>query len=252
MSSIIEDDKYIICNEKKDITKVYKTIKTSKYGSNSDIYKYNNQELLKVFYKPHSIEEMNDLERMSNIRTKALAIAKKILFISEQFYGFSMDEKSGIALFSLKLDTLLNDFLKSLKDIEKDLTVLGNNHYIAVDLNVFNILYDCNKKESNLIDCDGLFYNKSLSKDSCTSFNLRNLYLFVLRFLSDVYDIRRTKSKCLLYMNDIVERKFEYSASIDKLFGYLIDFLEEYTDKEINSIGDFRKSLKLSNKISIF
>lgn len=246
--SLKEDNKYIYAQNKEQITENLKEIRESKYGSNSSIFLYNKTDFLKVFKKPNMIEHMNELELLRNLKTLTLATSKKFLFIDEMFYGYSMEQKYGTVFYKLSNNTNLSDLLTSLRKIEQDLKILAENHFVATDLNVFNIMFDSKRKRASLIDCDGYFYSKEDPIEFIYLHNMHSLYSLVLYTISNIFDPNSSECEIFKYMNNILSEKIDYSATIDYIFNYFIEILESEVNKDIKTIGEFRKSLILSNK----
>lgn len=245
--SIIEQDNYILVDNKSEIETKYKKLKESKFGSNSNIYLYNETDVLKVLNESDSVQKINDLELLKSLKTTTVTTFKKILFINELYYGYSMKYIKSKPLYNLKESTNLKEFLISLKEIESDLKVLAENKIVAFDLNAFNVLYNDKTNKATLIDCDSYFSDKEYSKDGVLFFNMKHFYSLILRTIANTYNINSSKSLLLKYMNNIIFDKIDYIDDIDIYFKSLISLLENEVDKEIITVKDFRKCLTLTN-----
>ncbi len=243
-----EDSKYIYVSNECDIKDNFKEIYESKYGSNSSIYLYNKKLFLKVFNEANTMRHLNELELLSSLKNLSLAVPKKFLFINELFYGYSMEQKYGTTFYKLNTNTNLKNFLIALKKIEKDLKVLSKNHFVATDLNVFNVLFDTKRKFASLVDCDGYFYSKEDSIESILLYNMYSLYSLVLYTISNIFQPSSATSELFKYMNNVLREKNDYSTSIDQTFNYFIDLLKDESDMDIKTVGDFRKVLRLEGK----
>lgn len=245
--SIIEQDKYILVSNKSEIETKYKKLEESKFGSNSNIYFYNETDVLKVLNESDSVQKINDLELLKSLKTTTVTTFKKILFINELYYGYSMKYIKSKPLYNLDENTNLKTFLISLKEIESDLKVLAENKIVAFDLNVFNVLYNDKTNKTNLIDCDSYFSDKDYNKDGVLFFNMKQFYSLILHTIANIFDINSCKYSLLKYMNKIIFEQMEYTDGIDVYFKYLISLLENEVDKEIITVKDFRKCLTLTN-----
>lgn len=246
--AIIEQTNFIFADNKKDIETNYKKLEESKFGSNSNIYFYNETDVLKVLNESDSIQKINDLELLKSLKTTTITTFKKILFINELYYGYSMKYISGKPLYNLNEKTNLKTFLISLRKIEKDLKILAENKIVAFDLNVFNILYDDKINTANLIDCDSYFSDKDFSKDGVLFFNMKQFYSLILHTIANIFDINSCDSLLYKYMNRIIFEQIDYIYDIDVYFESIISLLENETDKDIKTIKDFRKCLALTNQ----
>lgn len=245
--SIIEQDNYILVNNKGEIETNFKKLDESKFGSNSNIYFYNKTDVLKVLNESDSVQKINDLELLKSLKTTSVTTFKKILFINELYYGYSMKYICGKPLYNLKENTDLKLFLVSLREIESDLKILAENKIVVFDLNAFNVLYNDKTNKATLIDCDSYFSDKDYNKDGVLFFNMKHFYSLILRTIANTYNINSSKSLLLKYMNKIIFDQMEYTDGIDIYFKYLISLLENEVDKEIITVKDFRKCLTLTN-----
>jgi len=242
-----EDEKYIYITSLEEI-KTLEPYKNSKYGANSNIYIYKENELLKVFNEKESIRKLKDMEYLQEIKTTNIVKPNKFLFINHDFYGFSMDIIKGSMLAYINPTTHIKDFLKSLLNVEEDLRKLSKKYLCNTDLNALNIIYSREKKQSYVIDSNSIYYFGNRSYEQCLINNLIALYLQVLSVLSKVASFEFTDNMFLLRTREQIKYYTDFIINIEEYFNYIKEALENYVDEDINTIADFRKSLKLINE----
>jgi len=237
---IKEDSKNIYINTKKDLESLYK-LKSSRYGSNSDIYVLN-ETLLKVFTYFSLISEYYNIEKISKLNINNVSTPKKMIYIDERFSGYSMDYMKGIILPRVNENTNYNHFITNLDEIEKTISIFSNNKIEMRDLNCFNILYNENDNKFNIVDIDCYKENRFLSIEEILK---DNLFYFENTILSSICT-KNTINNTKLYNNlsDIIRNGINNNLSIINIFVDIKIYLENYSDKEVNTIKDVRKCLK--------
>ncbi len=244
---IIENYDTMILTSKRYLKRNYTKLKISKFGVNSDIYNFNNN-LIKLFKKASSTEIYNELKELNSLNTTSLVKIIKYLWIKDKFYGYSMPYIEGNMYNKIDLNTNIYKLLTSLIPLEKDLITLSKNNFVAEDLNAQNILYNENNNISKLIDLESYYKENDHSKEMIRYYNQLKLYKLFLNIISNIYKIDKTTPILYKEFNNIIYTKTSFEIGIKTFFTSLIEILENETDQEINTINDFRKSLKLSNK----
>lgn len=243
-----ENEKAIICEDKSKIKEELRVLKNSKYGTNSKLYIYNANELLKVFKKPHSVNELLELEELKDLNIPTLVNPNKYLNINGQFFGYSMNHVKGRMLFYIN-DLNIRKLLLALLKIEKDLILLANKGFVADDLNPGNILYSSKTQEIKLIDCESYKKNETNSIEININKNLYELYKLVLSIISDKTFYTESNNELYKFMKNKVLTLNNFSSSnIYKYFNCFVEILENHTDKPIETVIDFKKALKLINQ----
>ena len=240
---IREDNKNIYIDSFNDIT-ILKKLKDSRYGSNSNIYFYNDV-LLKIYNYKINISELKILENMQKLHLKNVSIPKKIIFIDEMFYGYSMDFKKGNVLNNINPNIEYNKLISNLNDIEQTIKVFSNKKIEMIDLNCFNILYDELNNEYNIVDIDSYIKNRLLSIDKIFE---DNIYYFSKILLDSIMSSNKQ------FITDIYRKldqilKSNKKSHLLNTFKLIKDVLENYSNREIKTVNDFRKVLKKQNNI---
>ncbi len=162
------------------------------FGSGAKIYKINNLEVLKVFRNILSSSIQDRFNYFKNIKANYFAFPTDNLYINNKLYGYKMDFKEGKMFNVLEDNILIKDLIYSLKKLDRDLHILDENNIKIFDLHGFNILYNEQNNEINIIDVDeyGLY-----SKDTYL-YNLKAVINRIIRYLQlrefnldKVYDI---------------------------------------------------------------
>lgn len=239
---IKEDSKNIYIDTKKDLESLYK-IKSSRYGSNSDIYVLNN-DLLKIFTYFSLISEYYNIEKISKLNINNVSLPKKMIYIDERFSGYSMGYMKGIILPRVNENTKYNHFITNLDEIEETINTFSDNKIEMRDLNCFNILYDEINNKFNIVDIDCYKENRFLSIEEILK---DNLFYFENTLLNSICT-RNTIESTKLYnsLKDIIRNGIENNLTMVNIFVDIKIYLENYKDREINTIKDIRKVLKNS------
>ena len=131
----------------------YKKMEFSKYGRFSNIYKYDNDKLLKLFNNMRN-HELEKFEKMCDFDLHSFANPKELVFIRNNFFGYIMDKKNGLMLDDLSDLISIRDFVSNLDKVEDDLFKLSINNFILFDLHEQNILYNQIANELTILDMD--------------------------------------------------------------------------------------------------
>lgn len=232
---------------KSEILKKYKRIIESKYARTSIIYKYNQNELLKIFYNNRDYEK-EKYKLYCDLNLSNFATPKKLVYISGKLYGYIMDKKEGIMLDFIDNSTKIRDIFKNLDMIDENINQLSYNNLMLVDLHEQNILYDSNNQIVNIIDMDDYFFNNILT--SIYEVLYINYKFFYRSFLNILIsennncqlDISNKKYKelCNIIEQELDKENFNSSY----IFNLLIDEYENMVNKEVITLNDFRDSSK--------
>lgn len=233
------EDKDNIYLKSKDELKTLELLKCSEYASTSNLYKCNN-EVLKVYHKKRSIDVLNTLDFIKNLKLKMFVGPNKFIFLDEEFYGYSMDYINGNILFNLS-GININNLFKSLDYIEKDIKKLSDNKIEIVDLNCLNILYNFINNLINIVDLDEYTVRTNLSFDEIFKINIEEFINNFFLIITDCYDIGVSKES-LVKLRNILNNYNKYSSLYDLFINIKME-LENISDSKITRISDFRKCL---------
>ena len=236
---ISENNGYIYINDS-DILGLNR-LKNSRYGSNSNIYLYKDI-LLKIMNYPLSNNELVVLDILKSLTIKNISIPIKYIIKNQQIIGYSMNYLKGDILFKLNEYVRYDNFLECLVPIEKSIHTLSLEGILMCDINCFNVLYSEYNNVINIVDVDYYKFNNQLNKDIIY---LDNLFYFEKTLFSSI----ASKNK---YLTSDIYKELENkmrtcinnNVSILDTFKCMKNTLENYSNREINTIHDFRKILK--------
>lgn len=189
------------------------------FGSGAKIYKINNLEVLKVFRNILSSSIQDRFNYFKNIKANYFAFPTDNLYINKKLYGYKMDYKEGKMFNVLEDNILIKDLIYSLKRLDRDLHILDENNIKIFDLHGFNILYNEQNNEINIIDVDeyGLYSKNTYLYNLKAVINRIIRYLQLREFnLDKVYDINSFINEFNNEINRLQEIcKFEIETKSD-------------------------------------
>ena len=245
---MIKEDKYNIYLDSLDDLNNLKWMIFSNNGSNSDIYKYYKNILLKVFREHLPINEIKYFEELKKINVKNVSIPQKFIILDDKFYGYSMNFMSGKTLFRLTDDINYEIIVASLNKIQETIELFCKNKYDMCDLNLYNILYDSNKNKFNIVDIDYYEKDMNLSFSELYNFNSIRFQKVFLEAITKEFDYIKKSYNLYKELNNILLLGTLDTNSYTTNFMNIKYYLENTYDKEIETLGDLRKILKQNNK----
>ena len=181
-------------------------------------------------------ELMNFLEYILDIEAKNY-IAPMTLYRSEdRLYGYTIVKVPGKNLNHVSKRTKVSDFIERIDEMKETMRVLADKRVVLSDVNMSNIIYN---KSFFLIDIDNSYIDYTHSKDIIYLSNMNKFYMDVVNTL--IND-----------MPEVLERDCEFRER-ERLLGqgfnedykemliFMKELLENYYNKEIVTINDFRK-----------
>ena len=217
----------------------YKILRDDFYGNTSTIFKYKKGKLLKIFGEPIHEVQYKTIKFINKLKTKASAKIHSFVHIDGDRIGYIVDEVPGRNLLEIPVKTNVRDFISSMSPVEDDVRLLSKNGIITEDLKPANLMYDIKSNKSSIIDEDLYIRLKDESKEIITINNLNTLYLSVLETL-----VSPTKGaideEFYNYLVCLINDNY-FDASIEEFYDYVLEEIEGYYDRDIESIGDVRK-----------
>lgn len=245
--AIYEDGYTIFATDLREFEWTFKTIENDYMGANSTIYHYKDL-ALKVYKDPKDVSFLKELEKLNRMDTKTINKFIKKLLVNGYFYGYSMPILDGKMLAYISEETILDALLESFRDVEDDMVLLGKNHFFANDLNVLGIIYNEETNKAGVIDLESYIFKKEESGERIISYNLITLYRVLFFVLSNIYGY---PNKPLEFYSEVLARimfSIKDHTNIKEFYKTIIENLENIVDREVNTLGDFRKSLRLSKR----
>ena len=232
---MIRNSDKIKFNNKSDIK--FEEIENGRVGANSIIYRYNEDEVMKIFhYSAFDREERILKYFLKKYNGQCVLKPNKLIYIDNKLYGYTLNYSNGVMLHKINDDVLLNDFINSFKIIEKDIIEISNNQIFMDDLSSGNMLYDDNKKITNIIDYDYYKY-MDINKTNMLRRNKNELLQAILFSFIKNYKSNR--------VGEYTQNKvFEEYSIVDVLYE-IKDYIENIKEKEITTIKDIRDNSDL-------
>lgn len=206
-------------------------------GQDGYVYRYEDK-AIKLYHDNSAIKEhlnKKQIDILSSLTTKHIVLPKEKIISEEKNIGFIMEYIN----LDTKKDILLANkqhIIKELKEIEEELALVGQNHFLLDDMQPHNLFYN---GTLYLFDPDSLIYEEKVN------FNRRNLELFSWYFIRDIIfslnnEITKKEQTSLVRKLHYLYKKGNYST--------LSTFLKEIINTE--NLKEFRKKLLLK-KINI-
>ena len=181
-------------------------------------------------------ELMNFLEYILDIDAKNYVAPIRLYRSKERLYGYTIVKVPGKNLNHVSKRTKVSEFIERIDEMKETMRVLADKRVVLSDVNMSNIIYN---KSFFLIDIDNSYIDYTHSKDIIYLSNMNKFYMDVVNTLiSD--------------MPEVLERDCEFRER-ERLLGqgfnedykemliFMKELLENYYNKEIVTINDFRK-----------
>ena len=181
-------------------------------------------------------ELMNFLEYILDIEAKNYVAPMTLYRSEDRLYGYTIVKVPGKNLDHVSKRTKVSEFIERIDEMKETMRVLADKRVVLSDVNMSNIIYN---KSFFLIDIDNSYIDYTHSKDIIYLSNMNKFYMDVVNTLiSD--------------MPEVLERDCEFRER-ERLLGqgfnedykemliFMKELLENYYNKEIVTINDFRK-----------
>lgn len=207
-------------------------------------YDFRNNNIYKIFHQffDEYDEELyvryrsEDILKFIDIKNDTFIWPKELVFVDNEIVGYISDYVDAKSLYQINpLVVDLNDFAKSVKNVEKDLIIISDNGVKTFDM-MYNILYG--NKDIFVIDHDDYSFSsidpKELFRKNSDNFN-REIMLFLVdgyfdRFISGYRDLSE------MYDNKGIDI-IEFISLFKKR-------LSEYEGHNITKLVDAKKSIQ--------
>ena len=181
-------------------------------------------------------ELMNFLEYILDIDTKNYVSPIRLYRSEDRLYGYTIVKVPGKNLDHVNKGTKVSEFIARIDEMKETMRLLADKRVVLSDVNMSNIIYN---KSFFLIDIDNSYIDYTHSKDIIYLSNMNKFYMDVVNTLiSD--------------MPEVLGRDCEFRER-ERLLGqgfnedyketliFMKELLENYYNKEIVTINDFRK-----------
>lgn len=213
-------------------------------GSEGEIYIIDNK-VYKIYYS-NTIKNMDDIiltchKDMTKIKTKQIILPSDLIYdTANTCCGYvnplipgNQDDKTGIIKMPSK------HFVRNLKVLEKDSTILGENLILTRDLYYDNYLYDSETETMYILDPSRYTRKASLKKADYISKNIKHLNLFIEELLY----LEFKKYKPIKTFFPIKKAKYLITRIKDKKQNQLYSEFFEEELKDHKNIYEYTKAL---------
>ena len=181
-------------------------------------------------------ELMNFLEYILDIDAKNYVSPIRLYRSEDRLYGYTIVKVPGKNLDHVNKRTKVSEFIERIDEMKETMRVLADKRVVLSDVNMSNIIYN---KSFFLIDIDNSYIDYTHSKDIIYLSNMNKFYMDVVNTL-------------ISNMPEVLERDCEFRER-ERLLGqgfnedykeiliFMKELLENYYNKEIVTINDFRK-----------
>lgn len=203
-------------------------------GKNGSCFRIGQNKVFKEFNLNNFLEK--SITRLSRLKIEPFVFPSELVYVDDNFVGYTMDFVDGVTLDQVKsID--LDNYLNEIRKLEYSISYLSILHYLILDFKERNIMFTSDN-EFKVIDTD--FYTYTDVRDLYRR-NLASMATTITVPSVDVYSVN-FKNRLLNYKNELL-KSGRYLPS-----KYIIDIVNElykYTNCEINSTSDIKNSIEL-------
>lgn len=243
---IKEDKKHIFLDSLDDLSTL-KWMIFSNNGSNSNIYKYNKNILLKIFKEHLPFSEIKYFEDIKKLNINNVSLPQKFIIIDDKFYGYSMKFMPGKTLINLDDKVHYQDIVATLPNIQNTIERFSKNKYQMCDLNIYNVLYDEIKNTFNIVDIDLYLKENNMLYSEAYDFNALSFQSLLLTALTREFNYKRQEYKLYKKLKDILLFGTLNNNDYARNFTEIKNELEDNYSEEIKTLKDLRKVIKKNN-----
>ena len=204
-------------------------------GYNAFVYKLNDKEVFKKFYKPQRFE--SSCKELSKMYSDTFIYPKELVYENGEFVGYIMDYVEGNTLDNISENTNIQEYIDEVKRCEYEVAGITTHKYYVIDFKEENIMYTSDH-EMKFIDTDYYFKfnNKYLYQNNITSFSVASTMP-----LMNVYNSKFRSNK----LNHYKELLINYKLKPSSYFNEVIDSINKEVSDDVETLKDARNGLKL-------
>lgn len=229
---MILNNNKIIFNNKREIISNYEKLNISKKGIHSNIYKYNDTEILKIFKRKATSEQIEVMNIISTYERDLFSKPILLIEIKNNIVGYTMKFLQGSSLDLVSGNAKIKNIFDFFDEkIDKQMIKLSNDKLEIWDLNYNNLLYDEENSLFHFIDTDCYKLKKSKSSEEIYLSNSLEIISVLLHFL--LY-------KGVFYTTffEFSKKLLENGINIKKILYTIKDYLENVYDKKIIDLNN--------------
>ena len=233
---MILDNNKIVFNCKLEIIKNYEKLSMSKYGFHSNIYKYNEKEIMKIFKRKAKEEQLLVLDILKSYEGDLLSKPILLVEIKNKIRGYTMKFLSGNNLNFISDNVLIENMFNFFDvSFEKQISKLSQDKIKIWDINLLNVLYDENENKFHFIDTDSYKLEKKMSVDELYFMNVCEIIFTIF----DLLLIRTASKNQFIALSNKLLKK---GINTKDLLYQIKEILENESNVKIVSLNDFRKA----------
>lgn len=238
---VLTNDK-LIFSSKEEIISNYKEMDISKLGGTSNIYKYKNDQIMKVFHNVASDKKKELIDIFKDYDPNIFSVPNLRIMIEDKLFGYTMDLFNGKEIHYIKNNTQLSNIFDLFDDkFDKQLEKMSNDKIKMWDMNTWHILFNNNTNKLCFIDFDGYKIEKEISPDELYVWN-------VVEITSNLLDVLLESMTLRMQLCEINRKHIQDLGSLKKVLYTIKEILERLTNKEITTIKDCRNAAKIIEK----
>ncbi len=181
-------------------------------------------------------ELMNFLEYILYIDAKNYVAPMMLYRNKDRLFGYTIVKVSGKNLNHVSKRTKVSEFIENLDEMKETMRILADKRVVLSDVNMSNIIYN---KSFYLIDIDNSYIDYTHSKDIIYLSNMNKFYMDVVNTLiSDMPEV--LGRNCEFRERERLLGQ-GFNEDYKEMLIFMKELLENYYNKEIVTINDFRK-----------
>ena len=213
---------------------------TSNYideGKNGECFLIDGNRVFKRLYNPNNF--IDCIERLSKIKVDTFVFPEQLVYVNNNFVGYTMEYVDGTKLKYLE-GAPLKEYLKEIIKCEYSLVSLSNKKIFMLDFTPSNVMFS---KDNKIKAIDTDFYNKT-SRKNVYQMNLDTFSSTILTPFMDIFDTNFNNRKLNVKKELLLEGKYLPSK-------FILEVLKELRKEincELNNTSDVKASLKYIRK----
>lgn len=239
---MILNDNKIIFSSKKEIKNNYAKLSISKNGTHSNIYKYNENEIMKILNNNVTIEQLEVMNILKNYESDLFSKPYLLVEIKNKIKGYTMKHLDGQSLNNISETVVLEDMFNFFDDnVEKRLYKLCQDKLKMWDMNYNNVLYDEVKNQFHFIDTDCYKYDKSKSEEEIYIFNNSEIISVIIEMMF----YRNINQKKFIKFS---KKELENGKKLKVILYEIKEYLENRYNKKIVTLNDLNNTEEITLK----
>lgn len=238
---ILTDNKLIFSN-KEEIISNFKKLDMSELGGTSNIYKYKNGQIMKVFRKAATNQKKELIDIFKDYDPNIFSTPNLYIMLEDELFGYTMNLFRGKELYFIKNNIHLSNIFDLFDDnFNKQMDKLSKDKIQMWDMNTGHILFDNKKNKLCFIDFDGYKIEKDTSSDELYEWN-------IIEITSNLLDALLESMILRMHLCAINRKYVKDLGNLKNLLYSIKEVVEGLSNMEINTVKDYRNAAKIIEK----